>query len=440
MIDELKARAVIRLNAWKHNVLYLFLSAFLLFMSGCESRPSLSDAALPDEIFTVGKGQTAPPLDTAEASEPPLGGGTIIYAKGAAPLEKEQEQLLLDYMNLYYTSLARLDPCDPTPLFARDASEQADRNRLIWDVIIGIRSMQKADLSLCAYNFTLTVQSVAEREDGNIVVRAAEDFTQNFTAYPDIDSKGFNIRHTFTLTQTVSGRRIAQHRQSDSLNNSLMGNRQTVDNGEEETNLFERRDRLLEQAAASAAGRALQGTVPEKTTADNPYDRAAAVEYARKWVGRRNPAWNSYDGLGGNCQNFTSQAIFAGGIPMDYKAPAQWKWYGDTPNEKYQPTGRAPAWTTVQPFLTYVKSNFGYGMAAVADAPYYTGEPGDVIHLGADGSFRHTVIITQVMRGEDGSVTDYLIASNTSDLLDFPVSAFYYQEQMLIKIFGWNNG
>ena len=124
---------------------------------------------------------------------------------------------------------------------------------------------------------------------------------------------------------------------------------------------------------------------------------------------------------------------------MDHFAPAQWKWYGNTPNSAFVASGRAPAWTGVSQFLDYVQNNTGFGMVAFADAPFYSGQPGDIIHMGYNGNWRHTVIITDIIKDADGGTEDYLIASNTANLLDFPVSAFHYQEQMLIKVFGWNH-
>ena len=41
------------------------------------------------------------------------------------------------------------------------------------------------------------------------------------------------------------------------------------------------------------------------------YDRARAVEYARRWALARNPLFLDFTGLGGNCTNFVSQCIFA---------------------------------------------------------------------------------------------------------------------------------
>ncbi len=43
-----------------------------------------------------------------------------------------------------------------------------------------------------------------------------------------------------------------------------------------------------------------------------PYDRNAAAEYAGYWAYRRNPRYDPFDEIGGDCTNFVSQCLFAG--------------------------------------------------------------------------------------------------------------------------------
>ena len=56
---------------------------------------------------------------------------------------------------------------------------------------------------------------------------------------------------------------------------------------------------------------------PGELQAQYAYDRQAAAAYADRYVDERNDAWPDYAGSGGNCQNFASQVLLAGGIPMD---------------------------------------------------------------------------------------------------------------------------
>ena len=53
----------------------------------------------------------------------------------------------------------------------------------------------------------------------------------------------------------------------------------------------------------------------------NSYNRIAARDYAYNYWSSYNPAYTSYKGNGGDCANFVSQCIHAGGIPTD----ATWK-------------------------------------------------------------------------------------------------------------------
>ena len=44
------------------------------------------------------------------------------------------------------------------------------------------------------------------------------------------------------------------------------------------------------------------------------YSPSKAVAYAKKWAYGRNPNYKDYDPLGGDCANFVSQCIMAGGF------------------------------------------------------------------------------------------------------------------------------
>ena len=44
------------------------------------------------------------------------------------------------------------------------------------------------------------------------------------------------------------------------------------------------------------------------------YNAAAAVKYARNWWNRRNPNYHDYSNEGGDCANFVSQCLIAGGF------------------------------------------------------------------------------------------------------------------------------
>ncbi len=91
---------------------------------------------------------------------------------------------------------------------------------------------------------------------------------------------------------------------------------------------------------------------------------------------------------------------------------------------------RAPAWTGVEFFYNFITSNSGvgpYGSVVSSDEC----ELGDVIQLGRDGvGYYHTLIIV----GFDGE--EILIAAQTDDALDRPLSSYDYDFARFIKIQG----
>lgn len=382
---------------------------------------------------------------TMPATETPHTHGEGFFAAGDTGLSGEQQKLLLSFLNLYYESLSALAPADPSGYFADPAGIQAVINRVAWEYQIALRQMQRADLSLLHYTYELTVQSAEEQENGEILVVLTENNCQNFACSPGVDSESSGVYHRFALVSTENGWRLNEHMQWDGMYWAVMRPIFTEDPLEPEEAIHiveEQKGLLLQQARQLLTARREQKPEQETLDCGHPYDRAAAVDYARQWALSRNPEWADYSGSGGNCQNFVSQCLLAGGIPMDTTGGAVWKWYGRSPNNRAGASGRSASWTGVEGFLSYVRGNEGgAGLAAVADAPYYGGRAGDVIHMGygEDEGWSHTVLITEVLTDEAGNIVDYLVCSNTADQRDFPVGAYALTRQMLIRIEGWND-
>lgn len=357
-------------------------------------------------------------------------------------ISAEQQQLILDYMDCYYDSLAGLNLLDMSDLFAENAAVFLTLNQEVLNFQIEVRAMQKGDLSLVGYQYELVVSAVREVQDGELMVVVKENSVQNFAQHPEVDSQLFNVNHYFTLTLTDIGWKISRHFQSDRLYTILPGGFRQLMGATSDDDLIQRirtnATQMLEEARENVEMRSTQGA-EAAVSYDYAYDRAAAVAYANRWVPQRNTAWADYTNYGGNCQNFVSQCLLEGGIPMDTTGTAVWKWYGETPNNLPQQTGRSASWSAVDDFLNYAEENTGYGLVAVVDAPYASGEVGDVITMGFDEEWRHTVIITGIVTDDEGNVVDYLIHSNTADQANFPLRAYAYTRQILTKIYGWND-
>ena len=341
------------------------------------------------------------------------GSGTVT---GSDALTEGQQEILLEFMDAYYQSMAELEVQDCSGLFIEDGGHEQFR-------------AQVDGTSWAAVTDNQT------QEDGCVQVEVMEYADMRFAHTPDTDSSVTGVWHSFVMREADGKWFLTHHAAYDSAyfgflrwENSSTG-RSTETASEEELEAIARqRIRAAEEQIAlrgqQAAG---EEAAPE---AEHAYDREAAVAYAREWAGERNPRWQAYDGSGGNCMNFVSQSLYASGIPMDESGDARWYWYSDG--------NRAPAWTGVDSFRVYARDNTGYGLSAQVGAAYDTGEEGDVILMSADGNYHHAVIISQAVRDEDGRTIDYLICSNTGNYRDFPVSAYVYAEQELVRIAGWN--
>ena len=160
-----------------------------------------------------------------------------------------------------------------------------------------------------------------------------------------------------------------------------------------------------------------------------PYDRARAVEYARRWALSRNPLFTDYTGIGGDCTNFVSQAIYAGTCVQNYTRDLGWYYIS--------PENRAPAWTSVEYFYDFMTG-----------APEFTAEnggtgpfgfeitldrvrPGDVIQLADEASdFYHTLIVSKIESGE------IYVCAHSDDALDRPLSSYNNASERAIMIAG----
>ena len=157
------------------------------------------------------------------------------------------------------------------------------------------------------------------------------------------------------------------------------------------------------------------------------YHRADAVAYAHRWAFGRNPAYYDYESLGGDCTNFASQCLRAGGAVMNYTPT--FGWYYINGNRK------APAWTGVPylyNFLTRPERSVGPAGELCGLGDLY---PGDLVQLSFDGnSFRHCPIV--VSTGRPVQPSTVLVAAHSYDADYRPLSSYDYQELRCVHITG----
>ena len=152
------------------------------------------------------------------------------------------------------------------------------------------------------------------------------------------------------------------------------------------------------------------------------YDRERALEYAERWAFQRNPLFESYNGIGGDCTNFVSQCVYAGSCTMNYTPTFGWYYRS--------PTDRAPAWTGVEFFYNFITGNDGVGPFGSETYPGGLGI-GDVVQLGrSGGGYYHSLLVT-------GFTADgYLVSAHSNDAFDRPLPSYEYDMARFIRIEG----
>ncbi len=152
-----------------------------------------------------------------------------------------------------------------------------------------------------------------------------------------------------------------------------------------------------------------------------PYDREAAVAYARKWALNRNPFYYNFDKIGGDCTNFASQSIYAGARTMNY-TPIM-GWYYRSSHD------RTASWSGVQYLYNFLVNNQSIGPYGHV-VPQNEAMPGDIVQLGTrSGRFYHSPVITAV-------TPVILVAAHSDDALDRPLSSYIYDAARFLHIDG----
>ncbi|MBQ3115726.1 MAG: amidase domain-containing protein [Clostridia bacterium] len=153
-----------------------------------------------------------------------------------------------------------------------------------------------------------------------------------------------------------------------------------------------------------------------------PYNIKKAVQYARTFALIKNPKYYDFDMLGGDCTNFVSQCVFEGVGIMNFTKT--FGWYYRSLRD------RAPAWTGVDEFFSFMVKNIGQGpYAKVVNLTEVSN--GDVIQLqNSSGQFYHSLFVTEVSNRE------ILVCSHTRDALDVPLSSYYFFNNRVLHIEG----
>jgi len=152
-----------------------------------------------------------------------------------------------------------------------------------------------------------------------------------------------------------------------------------------------------------------------------PYHREKAAEYAHMWAYSRNPAFYDFSNLGGNCTNFVSQCLTAGGMPYNYNYLG---WFFK--NLK----NRSPSFTGAPYLYNFLVQTQKRRGPFAQEIEVIHAQIGDIIQLTFDGvKFSHSMIVIK-------AGADPLVAANSYDVYGKPLSEYYYYNSRALHILG----
>ena len=154
-----------------------------------------------------------------------------------------------------------------------------------------------------------------------------------------------------------------------------------------------------------------------------PYNRENAVAYARKYAFSQNSLFGNFAGIGGNCTNFVSQALYAGSCEMNFRPT--FGWYYISLDD------RSPSWTGVEYLYNFLINNTGIGPFA-KEVSKDEIEVGDIIQLGnLTNHFYHSPVVVK----KDGS--NIFVAAHSDDAYMRNISSYKFDNIRYIHILGF---
>lgn len=366
--------------------------------------------------------------------------GKVVNSSGVT-IKDEWQNVIVSYLDLYTKSLVNLSSEDVSSLFTNPTGNEAYLTNATIDFQVEHHKLQPNDMKLNDAKYDIEYKNVSIK--GNkVTIKFLEDDYYKFRFMGNVTSRTLDVENNIVINKGDSGYTI------DSLrvvrdNYVMFTNAVDTGSSKAKTSIDELKTKYLTwtREEVEKNKKLLEEVNTKEYTpskaCSHEYNRVEAVNYARKYADSRNSNYADYSSGGGNCANYASQSVSAGGIPMDYTGAYQWKYYSATYNDENKAVGRSNSWTSTSYFYNYAKNNTGYGMCADTDINIFYALGGDVIHVGYNG-YTHTVIVIEPIK-KDGKIVDIMINSNTVGLENFPLLSYTYQNKRLIKILGYND-
>jgi len=349
-----------------------------------------------------------------------MGLGTVAFAQNSNQLLNTDNEELKDFVSSYFDVIEKsLSALTVHPELKNYFKDENGLEYIAIDTTILHRQLQISDLHYSNYQTTLSFEDISY--NGELFEVIVDKNTDMYFNCLRGELSNIYERHIMNIVESDDGTfEIVTDDYSDEIKDLLKlysnssNDFKTNNNDIEEAKyklLQETKENVqiqiaeLETLKNDAINSKEDLTTEETEEAEglrgygfHAYDGNAAQSYAYKYVLSPNSSYVNFESMGGNCTNFTSQCLKAGGISFDKIGTYQWYYYSST--------DRAPAWTSANYFRTYYKNNIGSssikGLKA-ATSDFASMRLGDLVQLVSSGTASHSMFISSPIYDNWGS-------------------------------------
>ena len=328
--------------------------------------------------------------------------------------------LIKNYMDDYFKSIYTLELQDTTKYFSNELNGSVSDAAI--KLTVESRKLYDFDFTMSDAYYVLNIKN-CDNVQGKYYIDFLEDDCFSFKFLNGVTSECYDIENSMIIEQVNGEYKISEYNKTQGYY-MMFNDSKNDDSMDKIYDFYYKRLLATIQDENYKKELAMNNEYLPTKVFKIKYDRKSAGEYAENYYHIRNEKYYDYDDEGGNCQNFASQVLISGGMPMDYYGDYQW--YFDSYSDY------TSSWVLVPGFSEYCMENDEVGLACDTNINLYYAEPGDIVQVGIS-SITHTCVVSKIV---DGHI---LLNSNSIDMKDFPMEGYTYPVRKLIKILGSNS-
>ena len=220
--------------------------------------------------------------------------------------------VIKNYIDDYYLSLYTLELQDTTKYFSDELEGRI--SDLAIKFTIDSRKLYDFDFTMSDAYYILNIID-CNNFDGKYKIDFLEDDYMCFKFLDGISSESYDIENSIVIEKVDGEYKISNYDKTQGYYMMFKDNKN--ENLDDVYDMYSKELKFAVEREERYKQETLTTSYIASKSYSTKYDRDAASKYAQTYYHSRNDNWYDFSEEG-NCQNFASQALIAGGMEMDY--------------------------------------------------------------------------------------------------------------------------